>query len=87
MIWRKPQDYYDNYCYFWVFDLVGVNKRTKTSTTFSYPSLKSVIHPASHFGDMTISVFKESVLSDTEPSKHHEETSYSSNMNQGEIFF
>ena len=45
------------------------------------------MQPAAHSDDISIPLFKESVLSDTEPSEHHEETSDSSDMNQGDNFF
>ena len=37
--------------------------------------------------DKPIPLFKESVLSDTDPSEHHEKTSDSSDMNQDDNFF
>ena len=48
--------------------------------------MKSAIQPAAHADDIPIPVFKESALSDTEPSEHHEGTSYASDMNQEENF-
>ena len=37
-------------------------KRTKKSTKFSYPSLKSAILPVAHFDDILIPAFKKFVL-------------------------
>ena len=82
IIRRESQNHHDD-CYFCAFDLVGLNKRTKNSTRFSYPSFKSAIRPVAHSDDIPMSVFKESVLSDTELSEHfehHEETFDSSDM-------
>ena len=86
MIWREPQNHHDDR-YFCAFDLVGLNKRTKKSTKFTYPSLKSAIRPVAHSDDLPIPVFKESVLSDIEPFKHYDETSDSSDINQDDNFF
>ena len=44
----------------------------KRSTKFSYPSLGSAIWTATHSEDIRIPVFKESVLSDTEPSNQQQ---------------
>ena len=75
MIWREPQNHYDDY-YSCVFDL------TKKSTKFSYFVLKSTIWPAAHCDEIPIAVFQASVLSDTEASEHHEETPDLSDINQ-----
>ena len=40
-----------------------------------------------HSDDLPIPVFKESVLSDIEPSEHYDETSDSSDINQDDNFF
>ena len=85
MIWCEPQNHNDD-CYFHAFDLVGLNKRTKLFTKFSYPSLKSARRPVAHSDDIPVPVPKESVLSDTKPFEHHEETSDSSDMDQADNF-
>ena len=61
-----------------------LSKGTKKSTKFRCPSFKSSIKPAAYSDDIPIPVFKESLLGDTEPSEHHEETS---DMNQDDNFF
>ena len=63
---------------------MGLNKGTKKSTKFSCTSFKSSIKPAAYSDDIPIPVFKESLLGDTEPSEHHEETP---DMNQDYNFF
>ena len=61
MIWCELENHHID-CYFCAFDLVGLNKRTKKSTKFSYPSFKSAILPVAHSNDISIPVFKESAL-------------------------
>ena len=61
MIWHEPQNNHND-CYFCAFDLVGLNKRTKKSTKFSYPSLKSAIFPVVHSDDILMLVFQKSLL-------------------------
>ena len=79
MIWREPQNHYDG-CYFCTFDLMRLNKSTKISTNFSYPSSKSAKRASAHSDDILIPVFKELVLSDIESSETF-------NVNQDDNFF
>ena len=86
MICRELQNHHDD-CYFCAFDLVGLNKRTKKSTKFSYASSKFAIRPLAQSDDISIPVFKEFALGDTNLCEHHEETSDSSDMSQDYNFF
>ena len=65
MIRHEPQNNH-NHCYFCALllfpTLVGLNKRIKKSTKFSYPSLKSAILPVVHSDDILIPVFQKSLL-------------------------
>lgn len=74
---REPQNYYDD-CYFCALDLVELNKRTKNlpSSAIQAWNLQYILLLTL----MTYSLFKESILSDIEPSEHHEEASDSSDM-------
>ena len=69
MIWHESQNHHDD-CYFCAFDLVGLNKRNKKPTNFTYPSFKSAVRPLVYVDDISIPVFKELELNDTEASEH-----------------
>ena len=61
---------------------MGLNKRTKRSSKFSYTIFKSAIRPAAYSDNKPAPVLKESVLSYTEPSQRREETSNSCDVNE-----
>ena len=59
IIWREPQNHHDD-CYFCVFDVVGLNKRTKKSNKFGYPGSKSTIRSVATSDYIPVPVLKES---------------------------